>query len=200
MSSLNAEIVLEQGQYRLIGAIVWLALLVIIVPIWYNNPVNFEPENFVKIQQTETAVVNRVFTLPEHALTNKDKLDRTQEITNEADVLEGFLEIPISQPELAKKSIPQATENIAATEINAPVWIIRLIAYRDRETAEALVSRLKYDYAVSIRYFPNTSHYSVRVGPYKSEAVARNIQEELDRLLRVNSELVKIENPSKSES
>ncbi len=33
----------QVSKYRLTGAFVWLGLLVIIVPIWYSNPVNFDP-------------------------------------------------------------------------------------------------------------------------------------------------------------
>lgn len=51
----------EVSKYRLTGAIIWLLLLVIFVPIWFGEPVGFKPEVSAPAQK----VVERPLIKPE---------------------------------------------------------------------------------------------------------------------------------------
>ncbi len=51
----------EVSKYRLTGAIIWLLLLVIFVPIWFGEPVDFKPEESAPAQK----VVERPLIKPE---------------------------------------------------------------------------------------------------------------------------------------
>ncbi len=57
----------EQSKQRIIGAAIWLLLLVIFVPSWYSNPVNFKPEG-EREENTASSlpIVNHVYRLPEN--------------------------------------------------------------------------------------------------------------------------------------
>lgn len=204
--ALSSEPTVEQdpSEHRLVGAVVWLALLVIVVPIWYSNPVNFIPPDFETAPHTsqKTLGVEKPFVLPgkerqpsvkqaeaerQIPVNLKPKTDVKAQ-TVEPQVRQSLQKIssPLAQPKTTeKKATEPKTKNI--------VWIIRLIAYRKQENAEMLHSRLKYDYQAYVKYFPEPKYYSVRVGPYESEAQAKKDQIELNRLLRVKSELVKID-------
>ncbi len=176
MSSVTEKVILDQSQYRLIGAVVWLVLLVIVVPIWYSNPVNFQPKNLASYSNVTEEVVDKSSTPPQQSLVDpKQNLEQ------------------VSTPIEKDDKIP-ASKKISST------WIIRLASYENKDTAEALMNHLKYDYEVSIKFFPNSAQYSVRAGPYDSEEQAQKDQEELNNLLRIQSELVKIPNPQALEN
>ncbi len=36
----------EVSKHRLTGALIWLTLLVVLVPVWFGEPVHFDPENY----------------------------------------------------------------------------------------------------------------------------------------------------------
>lgn len=174
MSETEQHLSEEQSRNRLIGAIVWLGLLVIIVPIWYSNPVNFKPHNYEFVEKVSVPIVDQPFTLPKQA----NKAENTDQSIESKKV-----DVKVQEkPKEAKKTLK-----------NNQVWLIRLIAYRDKEKAEAMKKNLQYDYEAFIKYFPKSKYYSVRVGPYESLAQAEKDQQELNRLLRLKSELVKIQ-------
>jgi len=57
----------EVSKYRLTGAIIWLVLLVVVVPVWFGEPVEFKPnEGEISIQKTvERPLIKPVIDLPE---------------------------------------------------------------------------------------------------------------------------------------
>lgn len=190
MANQVEEVALDQSQYRLIGAVVWLVLLVVIVPVWYSNPVNFKPNSFDTFNNTEVSIVNSPFVLPKQVIT--EEMVTKPLVVPEKDTPQKLLDKPLNKA----KSLAEREENkVFQEEIIAPTWIIRLVAYRNKEMAEEMKANLKYDYDVSIRYFPATGYYSLRIGPYQSKDQAKRDQVELDHLLRIQSELVKIQTP-----
>lgn len=70
----------EVSKYRLTGAIIWLLLLVIFVPIWFGEPVDFKPEGSVPVQQ----VVERPLIKPETtvALKQSDAQVESKKVVN----------------------------------------------------------------------------------------------------------------------
>ncbi|BBP43952.1 SPOR domain-containing protein [Thiosulfativibrio zosterae] len=194
---------------RLIGSVVWLLLLVVVVPIWYNDPVDFHPSNTLNASQPATPVVSHAFVLPQDAVVPKTPVQTTSPKSKEepaklveADLAKQSAEKSAKPKADDKKSDAQATESTQAKEQQGviktqakkqqSIWILRLVAYKNKEMAEEMRSRLSYDYEAFIKYFPKTDYYSVRIGPYLDEAQAKKDQNELNRLLRVKSELVKI--------
>jgi len=76
--------------------------------------------------------------------------------------------------------------------ISTQRWILRIVAYRKKETAEMLKVRLQYDYPTYIKYFPKSKYYSVRIGPYRDKARIMKDQQEINHLLHVKSKIVEI--------
>lgn len=178
-------------KYRLTGAIFWLGLLVIIVPIWYSNPVNFDPAKQEETPVKKSVLIEKPFVLPQgqgHQATDKTELDSSSGQSVAPDVQEANEQKQTDKEYLHTKNdvINKKTVNVESYK-----WIIRLVAYRKKDLAEALQQRLKYDYEAFIKHFPENNYYSVRVGPYASKAEAVKDQQRLDRILRVQSELVK---------
>ena len=68
------------SKYRLIGASIWLGLLIIVVPSWYNDPVNFQPDG-IELQHNKSTlpVIEQPFRLPSIAVTPKTDLQQQKE-------------------------------------------------------------------------------------------------------------------------
>lgn len=200
-------------KFRLTGAAIWLGLLVIIVPIWYSNPVNFSPADSEESQSTEKVLVEQPFVLP---LSDKQKQLLVQKASEEKEAAnqeraEAVKVQPVQKKSNALAVLPEASDEVTKTKLpetkiepasqpvsqvtedvkDAGPWILRLVAYRKKDMADAMRDRLKYDYDAYIKHFPKSRYYSVRVGPYSSKQEALKDQKRLNRILRINSELVR---------
>jgi cell division septation protein DedD len=71
-------------------------------------------------------------------------------------------------------------------------WIVRIAAFPAQADAKKLESRLKTQYAVSVKHFEKSKVYSVRVGPYDSKVKAEAERVKLDKLLGTQSQVVVI--------
>lgn len=152
---------------RLTGAIFWMLLLIIIVPVWYSNPVNFQPEGFVEEELEVKNVVNKVFKIPEHdQIKNKKSLTKIKQV---------------------KKVEPKNK-----LKDNPPSWIIKIIAYKDKQKALDLQKNLKNDFETKIKFFPSSKYYSLRSGPYLKQEEALKDQKKINKLLRVESIITKL--------
>lgn len=167
---------------RLTGAVLWLGTLVVIVPIWYNNPVNFHPEDEMSDEiKVESKVVDKPFTvkepesMPKVGPVHKDNHD-------EASAGNTSGSVPLKTKE-------QKVQNVVVQQSN---WIIRVAAFKKQIDAKALQQRLKYDYEAFTKYFPESKYYSVRIGPYADHDEAVKDQQRLNRVLHIESELVRI--------
>lgn len=185
-------------KYRLTGAIFWLGLLVIIVPIWYSNPVNFDPVKQEEAAVKKSVLIEKPFVLPEHQTNDtavKKELNNSidEQATSTSQKTDAGVQQKVDAPVEQSRVASHQAANAEQYE-----WIIRLVAYRKKELAEALQQRLKYDYEAFIKHFPENDYYSVRVGPYASKEEAVKDQQRLDRVLRIQSELVKFKLSPKS--
>lgn len=190
----------QVSKYRLTGAFVWLGLLVIIVPIWYSNPVNFDPaaQNETSASEPKTLLIEKPFLLPGNDdETSRVEVNAPAASQKVADSVESEEKSQTAPPQSASEATQgeapatQTEQKASEADAGKSEWIIRLVAYRKKEMAEVLQERLKYDYEAFIKYFPKSNYYSVRVGPYTSKKLAEKDQKRLDRLLRIQSQLVK---------
>lgn len=189
-------------KYRLTGAFFWLGLMVVIVPSWYSHPVNFDPEQTSTASGSPSVLVDKPFELPakkmEIARDEKvEKADKStsEPIENKQDSLK-VKTVSTTQTSVKQTKPQVVSEKPSATPetktISQPVnWVIQLVAYRAKTTADALKERLKYDYDAFVKFFPKNEYYSVRVGPYQDKEIALRDQARLNKLLRIDSILIK---------
>lgn len=179
---------------RLIGSIAWLLLLVIVVPIWYSNPVNFKPSNVLDKPANQSAVVERAFTLPESAKATDPVVPKVSQSPKTVTAVPAVAKKPdVIVPKVVdtQKTLPNKTAT-TPTKPEKFVWILRVVTYKNKDMAYEMKDRLNYDYEAFVKYFPETGYYSVRTGPYLDEKRAKKDQIKLNERLRVKSELVKI--------
>lgn len=153
----------EVSKYRFTGVIIWLVLLVVLVPIWFGEPVNFKPEGYSLSQgSTVRPLVKDAYISPEEA----------------------------SQPKITSADV--VNPSVKEVKTSVPQWIVRIVAYKKIKDANDLLGRLESDYEVSIKLFEATGQYSVRVGPYTSKAKAEQDKQKLDKMLYTKSEIVRL--------
>lgn len=155
----------SQLKHRLTGAGVWLLLLVIIVPTWYANPVEFDPEGI-----QENIVAGKIVTKA-YKLSGEKNLVLSAEDNMAAVKNKKLLEI---------KSEKQSN------------WLVKIAAYKIKQKAEEINDRLRYSYKSYIKYFPKSQYYSLRVGPYEDKEEALKDQQKLNKLLHIKTNLVKM--------
>ena len=177
---------------RLVGAAIWLLLLVIVVPGWYSNPVNFSPDGEVEKETVSTLpVVEHAYRLPvsgEKPLTNGQS-KRLQE-TNAENIASIEKTDSVAASETVVEIIkPQFSDQVSGQQQYEGQWIVRLQAFNNIKQANELASKIEEDYPVYIKYFEKTRVYSVRTGPYISQSKAEKAKQKLDKILRTNGEV-----------
>jgi len=164
----------EVSKYRLTGAVIWLMLLVFLVPVWFGEPVHFKPEGYIPDEKT----VERPLVKPAMASLDDNLLP----------VVGGTEQTP-----LVKES---KKELVKITEAPQKQWIVRIIAYKNIQDANALLGRLEVDYDVVIKTFEKSGMHSVRVGPYGSKygskGKAEQAKQKLDKMLHTQAEVVQL--------
>jgi len=158
----------EVSKYRLTGAIIWLVLLVVFVPIWFGEPVHFKPDHYVSSDQSaERPLV---------------KLEHDQS---------GVVLSPVVTPSEQKKITKSVSqEKVRVNEGSKKQWIVRVIAYQNIKDANELLGRLEVDYEVMIKTFEKSGWHSVRVGPYFLKSEAEQAKQKLDKMLHIQAEVV----------
>ncbi|MCF6345538.1 MAG: SPOR domain-containing protein [Thiomicrorhabdus sp.] len=157
----------EVSKYRLTGAIIWLVLLVVLVPVWFGEPVDFEPEAAIPIQKTvERPLVKQVSTLSEEGSNTKTVI--------------------VLKDGATSKGAEQSEKN------KTKRWIVRVMTYKDIKVANDLLGRLDGLYDVTIKTFETSGRHSVRVGPYFSKAEAEQAKQSIDKKLYTQSEVVQL--------
>lgn len=94
-----------------------------------------------------------------------------------------------------QKAPPSTRVSVATKEPKASdkdQWIVRIVAYKQEEYALAMLERLGNQYPAFIKQIPVNKFYSVQIGPYQDRAFAVADQKELEQILHVRAELVKI--------
>jgi len=183
----------EQGKNRLTGAVIWLGLLVIVVPIWFSDPVNFKPSGQVENEITaERPLVSQAYIVPESAVKARPtpEVDTKAAEANEQKVSQSKQKQDSSE---SSKQVVLKTKPVETTKVKEkPRWIVRIIAYRDIRSANDLLGRLEKDYEVYIKSFEVSGVHSVRAGPYFSKAKAEQDRRKLDKMLHAKSEVVQL--------
>lgn len=197
MDQSNAEQDLTT-KYRMTGAVVWLLLLIVVVPSWYNDPVNFSPDQEISAaaQEEQKVVVDKPFLLPGSA--QPGHVESTTTSAKTISETQGDQSAPTEKTRQVQSVDQAAVKQVASADKTEPStekgtqWIIRVAAYRSKEKADFLTQRLKYDYEVFVKYFPKSKYYSVRVGPYQDKREALKDQQNLNRVLHIRSEVAKL--------
>lgn len=189
---------------RLIGAIIWLGLLVLVVPQWYSEPVNFVPDGRVTVEPKNTMpIVDHAYRIPnstDKPLTNgqQSNVDSQNVISNPS-----LETIKTTESMLADKKdfadnhaniqkLINKSDEIDSNKQYQGQWIVRLLAFSDIREANELLGRLDVEYDVYIKYYEKTKMYSVRTGPYISKVKADKDKLKLDKMLHTNGEVVQL--------
>lgn len=183
----------DLSKYRLTGAFIWLLLLVILVPIWYGNPVNFQPAGYQQISaKGERPLVEHIYELPVQATQNQAEV-QSDPVVNSQTKDQNAVEksIQVSQ-DIATENKLASNQSKSREPSSSIQWIVRITAYKEIKKANHLLERLKSDYEVSIKEFKKSGTYSVRSGPYLSKAKAEQDKQKLDKMLRTNAEVVQL--------
>ncbi len=181
-----------QSKHRIIGAAIWLTLLVIIVPSWYSNPVNFSPDGkVIEDNKGSLPIVSHAYRLPNGAVAPvSDKQLQVKKSADDEDDPALHEADKFSQAQNPTERIKIEFEDKYGNNPSfAGQWIVRLQAFNNTEQANQLALRLKPDYPVYIKYFAKTKVYSVRTGPYISEMKAQKDKQKLDKMLRIDAEV-----------
>jgi len=188
------------SKYRIVGAAIWLGLLVIIVPNWYSEPVNFVPEGIQKTEAKSTLpIIDHAYRLPqsnEQPQTNGQVQYQKEQSLKELNKSESAnSKVEFSQKTAEEIQLHKQIETADKVSENTKYkgqWIVRLQAFRDIKAANNLLGRLDSSYDVYIKYFERTEMYSVRTGPYLSKAKAEKDKVKLDKMLHTNGEVVQL--------
>lgn len=181
------------SKYRLTGAFLWLLLLVILVPSWYSNPVNFHPEGHQSIStKGEHPLVEHIYELPVQTVQKQAEVQSSPLVNDQATDKEMVVKsIEVPQDRVSdNKSVandPKQIEQAISVQ-----WLVRITAYKDITAANDLLGRLESNYPVWIKEFKKSGTYSVRTGPYLSRAKAEQDKRKLDKMLRTNAEVVQL--------
>lgn len=199
----------EVSKYQLIGAAIWLGLLILIVPSWYNNPVNFSPDSEQGAKgQANKLVVYQAYTLPtkkgleaptleakhEEAAVSTKGIENT--VKNSADkpvAVKAEVQLPsLKAPaESAKKpSVAPASKKLP--ELKSGQWLVKIYSSNELKDANKVVALLESSYKPWIKTFPETKTYSVRTGPYASRALAEADKIKIDKAIRTQAEIVQV--------
>ncbi len=160
----------EVSKYRLIGAIIWLVLLVVFVPLWFGEPVHFKPDYYV----------------------SSDKLAEHRLMKPMGDQPKVVLEPVVGSSEQIKTTESVLQKEAKLEKSSKKQWIVRIIAYKNIKDANELLGRLEMDYEVMIKSFEKSGMHSVRVGPYFSKAKAEQARQKLDKMLHTQAEVVQL--------
>lgn len=188
------------SKYRIVGAAIWLGLLVIIVPNWYSAPVNFEPEGLQKTEVKSTLpIIDHAYRLPNNS--EQPQTNGQLQFQNVPPLKEFYKSEPVNSKvdfnqntaeEIQLHKEIEAADKVSGNTKYKGQWIVRLQAFKDIKAANNLLGRLDSSYDVYIKYFEKTKMYSVRTGPYLSKAKAAKDKVELDKMLRTKSEVVQL--------
>jgi len=189
----------DVSKYRLTGAVIWLLLLVIIVPTWYSNPVNFKPDSERTAEsKASNPVIYQAYVLPTKT-SLKDSVS-----AKESPVIK-----PLNKP---VTSLPAASEPVSntvkesvsekyvkplmkadpASEVKVGEWLVKVYSTKEIKDANKVLGLLDDKYEVWIKEFPKSKTYSVRTGPYTSRSLAEEDKRKIDKAIRTQSKIVQV--------
>lgn len=206
----------DVSRFRITGAIIWLLLLIVIVPTWYSNPVNFKPESERPTDaKSDSPVVYQAYVLPTKPMVQTESRDEPAQPENQSpnpikapsvvvessrQVAESSLLDKSSEPEL--KASSAKPPSVKAPKVVAPVepaprvkvgqWLVMVYATKEIKDANKVLGQLDDKYEVWIKEFPKSKTFSVRTGPYSSRALAEKDKIKIDKAIRTQSKIVQV--------
>ncbi|WP_373019866.1 SPOR domain-containing protein [Thiomicrorhabdus sp.] len=185
----------EVSKHRLIGAAIWLTLLVIIVPGWYSQPVNFKPGGADQSEvQNSGPLVHQAYVLPSSTSQQPVSSVEAAESQAKAAVAEnnnasvGDQKAVTSTREKQSVSTPPHT----AQKSMVGQWLVKVAAFKELNDAKRVESLLDSDYKAWIKEFPASKTFSVRTGPYATKEAAERDKKKIDKALRTQSQIVQV--------
>ncbi|WP_178861742.1 SPOR domain-containing protein [Thiomicrorhabdus cannonii] len=184
----------EVGKYRLLGAAIWLTLLILIVPGWYSHPVNFQPQG-AESQQVEMdrPLVEQAYVLPVKQAEGRASAEPEADSVKRS-VTEVASQAPASAPKApavvasgASAAKPSSVQNVVKGQ-----WLVKVASYKELKEANELLGRLDRDYPVWIKEFTKSKTYSVRTGPYSSRDEAQRDKQKIDKAFHTQAIVVQV--------
>jgi len=192
----------ETSKFRLTGAAIWLLLLVIVVPSWYSNPVNFNPDNEMALESQSTQpVVYQQYVLPEKDKSVDDALSFSppvvvKETVSRSETVVKMNKLEVVETENTEQKIVPLTATVASKdssyEPKAGEWLLKVYASQDIKEANRVLGLLDDKYEVWIKEFPKSKSFSVRTGPYKTRSAAERDKRKIDKAIRTHSVIVQV--------
>lgn len=209
----------QNARQRFLGVMVWFVLLMVFVPSWYANPVNFQPADVVAKEGTVSSkrvLFTQSYKLPP-SVDEQQQLELAKQqakiIADEDQALKGVTKEPISiedlvvsnasvtnvpstvepEPEVTPAQSPDKVEVVSSKPKS--YWILLLSSQPTKQGAEAFKAKVeKLGYKVSIKYFKKNQVYSVRVIEIESQAKARTVKEKLDKIFNLKDSIIRYVN------
>ncbi len=199
----------EISKYRLTGAAIWLALLVVIVPGWYSNPVNFKPDServdSSAVNQRGEAIVYQPYVLPSKPQANADNSQAVvaEPVASVVQQDKQQIESRAAAPAVQSDSQHQSVESTKATKPAKTVepqsqqeskkqWLVKVYSSNKIKDANRVLGLLDDRNDVWIKEYSNPKAYSVRTGPYDSRALAEKVKRKIDKAIRTQAEVVEV--------
>lgn len=203
------------ARHRLIGVLVWFLVLMLFVPHWYANPVNFSPEKLHKehkLKPEDKVLFSEPYRLPA-------KANSLQQI---AEAQEDAKAIAIQDQELKQKNLQSPKAQVASdqqqkkalndtvsserparshsdnpesvemqSKSSGPSWLVRLGSFSNIKEANDFLAEIeKYGFDVRIKAFRRNTVFSVRVVGFDSERKAEKAKQKLDKIFNLKDSSV----------
>lgn len=191
---------------RLLGATIWFAILIWLLPKWYAEPVNFHPEKDSSSGGTSAThsadqkpIADKVYRLPstqaqtQNLEGQKEGAALTYPAKPEANTAAKVNASQKHQLELQsmprkehsdqqKKMLSVAGDVLIADDLMvAKGWFVRLAAFKQMANANELLGRLdEAGYEGYVKPIHNGRFYAVVIGPYASKQEALAIKQKVD--------------------
>ncbi|GAB6033818.1 SPOR domain-containing protein [Galenea microaerophila] len=198
---------------RLIGAVIWFAVLIIWVPTWYEHPVNFQPEKQTSTKLTPSKTENKpiadkVYRLPapsvqqaakssepvkpavqpQPSVKATEKQKPTQPVV-QAKTVE-ITEKPVAASKASPKAVADTSQLIAEDLMVAKGWFVRLAAFKKMATANELLGALQEaGYDGYVKPLQKNHFFVVVIGPYPSKQAALKVKQKVDARYHVQSQI-----------
>lgn len=202
----------ELTKYRITGAIVWLALLILLVPSWYSDPVVYDQPHAFEQPKVEDAGHNSLTPVQapkievQTVLQPKPAIKQDHVIKLEEPKLPETKSVPVEEKAEIQTAVeaesPRVTDVVKQSKPTADktdnlkqaAWLVRVASFNSIEAANKLLATLEMRYQVTIGDFSSADRkvYSVRVGPYYRFDEALQAKQALDEELSTDAVVVKI--------
>lgn len=196
----------EISKFRLTGAAIWLLLLVIVVPSWYSNPVNFNPDSETEAEFKSTEpVVYQQYVLPvkdepiadieQPFIKPVNKASDRQESEMVTTAAKETKPTMIESEKVVKATAKSTLIKSVGTgnpEPKAGEWLLKVYGSKDIKAANRVLGLLDDKYEVWIKEFPKAKSFSVRTGPYKTRSEAERDKRKIDKAIRTHSVIVQV--------